>query len=276
MFLINSDLPQAAMWRLVLGVATKLEFLWSGNDHPLAAVRRTLSVAVWAMTGDFVTDKRVACPAWRFRTLAATLFDDGGNRSWSGDIDDQESLERMWDYWDERLGLTSWRSGLESQVAWSERALEQYKLLADDEPAAGALALSAIELTARDQKKLVETMLRDPRLVAVAERHVRASQEQIPLPDSRLEFRGFGTTTISERGIPLNRFTQDGELYASGVAYSSGGPAGHDELKRKLQIEGAIEWCDLVFSRLSVPAHVAASARASLEEITGKRILQMI
>ncbi len=275
-FLVESDLPQAAMWRLVLSVATTLEFLWSGNENPLAAVRRMLAVAVWAMTGDFVADQRAACPARRFRALAAGLFEDTENRSWSGDIDDQESLERMWDYWDRRLGFTPWRRGLSSQIASGERALEQYRVFADNEPAAGGLALSAIEVAVRYQRKLVETMLGDPRVLAVPERHVRAPREQIPHPDTRLEFRGFATKTLSERAIPLNRFTQDGEVYASGAAFSSGGPERHDELRRKLQIEEAIEWCDLVFSRLSVSAHTALSARTSLERITGKRILQLI
>jgi hypothetical protein len=278
MFLLDSDLPQASVWRLALVVAGTLERLWSGDEDPLSAIRRILTVTVWAMAGDFPEDGQAACPALRFRALATGLTEDPDNRLWSGDIDDRGSLEWMWDYWDERLGLTSWRSGLTAQLAWGERALEQYTTLAEGGFKFGELALAAVELTVRDQRKLIETMLSDPRHLAVPEQYVKAPRDLIPLPDGRLEFRGFASRTAHEGMIPLNRTTKDGETYTSGVAFALGGgdPQRREELKLKLRIETMIEWCDLVFSRLSVPAHTALSARSSLQELTDKHVLQLI
>jgi len=49
-----------------------------------------------------------------------------------------------------------------------------------------------------------------------------------------------------------------------------------EELDRKLELENLIEWCDLAFSRLSVPSHTVGSARRGLQELTDKRVLQLI
>lgn len=279
-FLAESELPQAWAFRAVLILAEILEGIWSGDEEPLSAVRRVQSLTTWVLLGDFVTDRQQACPASRFRALVEALSEDPKNRSWTGDIEDQDSLERMWDFWDARVGITPWRDALSSHLKWGESAVRQYGAYAEDEPGIGRLALGAIEMVARDQRTMVEAMLDDPRLFAVAQRYVQAPQGVIPPPDGRLEFRfqGFTTDPLREGTMPLIRTAKDGEEYTTGVAYTTGGadPKRKDELKLKLDIEQAIQWCDLVFSRLSVPAHAAGPARASLEDLTQKRVLNLI
>jgi hypothetical protein len=280
-YLLQSDLPQALAWRDVLRVATELERLWSGEGSPLAAARRILTVTVWSMLGNFHEEVRRACPAWRFRALAAVLEAEDPSRSWSGDIDDTESLERMWDFWDQRLEVVSWRKTLTQQFDWGQRSLDQYgALAAADESEVAQLALKAVEFTVRDREKVIAAMLEDPRQLAIPETYVQAPMAVLPIPDVRLEFRGFGVPMdrVSEGSVTFTLTSPEGEEFASGVVL----PAHREdtsrqgELSDKLRIENLIEWCDLVFSRLSVPTRTVRSARNGLEELTGKRVLQLI
>lgn len=282
-FLTDSELPQATMWQRHLELAMLLERMRSsGDDTSLVAIRRILTITVWCMLGAYQQDGRSACPASRFSRLTAGLVSDPGNVDWSCDVDDPNSVERMWDFWDDRLGPTSWRSALEELRESGPRAVATYERLLDswqDSPTLPRLALDALEMALTDQERLIGAFLADPCLLAVVERYLSDERDQLPAPDLRLELRGFGATIDPPKSArAITRRTPTGEVYASGFAYpmESATPTRLNELDRKLELESRMELCDLAFSTLSVPDQIVASARCGLEELTGKRVLQIV
>lgn len=97
-------------------------------------------------------------------------------------------------------------------------------------------------------------------------------------PGSIADRRGTRRSTVPGLSVLITRRTPTGELYASGFAYpmESATPARLKELDRKLELESRMQWCDLAFSSLSVPDQIVASSRRGLEELTGKRVLQIV
>jgi hypothetical protein len=282
-FLTDSNLPQATMWQRHLELAMLLERLRSSDDDTsLAAIRRMLTITVWCMLGAYPQDGRSACPASRFGRLIGGLVSDPRNGDWSCDVDDPGSVERMWDFWDDRLGSTSWRSTLSELLESGPRAVASYERLLDswqDSLTLPRLALDALEIALRDQERLIGAFRADPCTLAVAERYVNDERGELPLPDLRLELRGFGAEIDpSQPGRVITRRTPMGEVYASGFVYpmESATPARLKELDRKLELESRMEWCDLAFSMLSVPDQIVASSRRGLEELTEKRVLQIV
>jgi hypothetical protein len=281
-FLTNSELPQATMWQRHLELAMLLERLQSSDDASLAAIRRMLTITVWCMLGAYSQDGRAACPASRFSRLIAGFMSDPRDGSWSCDVDDPDSVERMWDFWDDRLGSTSWRFTLSDLLESGPRAVMSYERLIaswQDSPTLPRLALDALEMALTDQERLISAFRTDPCVLAVAERYVNDERGVLPQPDLRLELRGFGTKIDpSQHGRAITRRTPMGEVYASGFVSPMGSPtpARLKQLDRKLELESRMEWCDLAFSTLSVPDRIIASARRGLEELSGKRVLQIV
>ena len=282
-FLLDSELPQAQVWQRHMRVAMLLERLWGGGtDDALIAIRRIPSITVWTMLGDYGDNPRRACPATRFAMLIEGLLDGDTNRQWSGDIDDPESLIRMWDFWDEQLEVTSWRTALANHVESCRRAVDTYRTMLEQWQGSSSvldLASDAIDVTLRDCEIAVTAFLDDPRILAVPETYISSPPGSLPMPDVRIELRGFAVDyDPSTPGRAVVRRSPHGDAYAAAMAF----PADlHDEsrleeLDRKLELENLIEWCDLAFSRLSVPSHTVGSARRGLQELTDKRVLQLI
>jgi hypothetical protein len=282
-FLTDSELPQTAMWQRHLQLAMLLERLRSSDDDTsLVAIRRMLTITVWCMLGAYPQDGRPACPASRFGRLIAGVVSDPRNGDWSCDVDNPDSVERMWDFWDDSLGSTSWRSALAELLESGPRAVASYERLLDswqDSLTLPRLALDALKMALTDQERLIGAFRADPRILAVAERYVNDERRDLPQPDMRLELRGFGAEVdLSRPGRAITRRTPKGEVYASGFVFPMGSPtpARLKEIDRKLELESRMEWCDLAFSTLSVPDQIVASSRRGLEELTGKRVLQIV
>ena len=281
-FLVHSELPQAIAWRLHLGVATALEQVRSNKHDSMMSVRRINTVTVWCMLGAYGRDGVRACPASRFVRLVGCLRADPANPEWSSDMDDPEDLERMWDFWDARAEVTPWRDSLSEHLASSRRTAETYKDLLDrwqGPPEVPQLASEVFEMVLADQEKVVSAFRADPRVLATPERYANAEMDLLPVPDVRLEMRGFAAPhDPSLPVLSVSRQSPSGETYASGLAFpvTCPDPEGLEALDRKLQLEYLIEWCDLTFSTLSVPDELVASSRRGLEELSGKTVLQLV
>jgi hypothetical protein len=109
-------------------------------------------------------------------------------------------------------------------------------------------------------------------------RYTRIPRADLPHPDIRFEFRGFGIQTgVLQTGRTIERRDRYGKPYVAGVAFPmQDDPAGRARLEQKLNLEQVTEWCDLAFSELSVPDHVHLTARAGLADLTGKQIVQLV
>jgi hypothetical protein len=271
------------MWQRHLEVAMLLERRRSSSDDTsLAAIRRILTITVWCMLGAYPQDGPAACPASRFSRLAKGLADDPRSAAWACDVDDSQDIQRMWDSWDERLGSTSWRSAVSELRESGRRAVASYEQMTDSWQGSAALprlALDGLEIALKDQGQLIDAFLADPRTLVVAERYVNDEQGELPKPDLRLELRGFGAEIDPSTGArAITRRTPTGEIYATGCVSTLGSdtPQRWRDLDRKLELEGRMEACDLAFSGLPVPSPTVASSRRGLEELTGKRVLQIV
>ncbi len=281
-FLVESPLPQAKMWQKHLELATMLERLHSGDQNPLAAVRRILTITVWAMLGSHALDGARACPASRFLTLCAAVVEDQDDPEWSGDVDDPQSLQAMWQRWDRRLDYTPWEMAVAENLAGGRRAVETYRELLsswDKSSTVPQLAATAVEFALHDQEKLAQAFLKDPTVLAVPERYVNSEPGLLPVPDVRWEFRGF--TIREDPPTPaqaIRRKLANGETVIAGSVWPNDlhDPAAADRIKQKLELEDLMICCDLAFSHLAVPVDAVSAGRRALAELSGKHVLQLI
>ncbi len=284
-FLLDNQTPQAQMWQKCFQLAALIERSgpsknWTDEDLFLA-IRRILTITTWSLLGNYQLDGADASAARRLFKLLAYAVSDPSNTRLSCDIDDADSIRQMWSYWDDITGApTTWIESLTENVLMTRRGVEMYEEVRRGWRGSVQLIESVIavaEQVSTDQKKVVDVLADDPTTLVDPFKYVRTEQGVLPSPDVRLAFQGFGVDPAeATAGRPILRQKASGEEYVSGVAFSPGRAGDHDILEKKLALEGLIEWCDVLFSDLSVPDHSAISARIGLAELTGKRLLQLL
>lgn len=280
-FLLDSQSPQARMWQLCYQLATLIDRAghtpMAKDDNPLIPIRRIPTITMWSLFGNYQLDGAHASAAQRLHELLALVVADPSNTRWSCDMDDADSIREMWDYWDACTGFSPWKSSLTAGVSMTRRRAETYRALRADWTGATEVLDSMIavaeELIAH-QDLATATFRGDLTTVVDPFKYVIAEAEAFPHPDIRLEFTRFGIDPArAALGRPILRRSAAGETYASGVAFNA---SGGTNLDAKLQLESLAEWCDVLFSDLPVPEHVATSARKALTQLTGKRLLQVL
>ena len=283
-FLLDSEAPQAQAFRICLRLAQLLEppADAAGMEATvLLPLRRIPSITTWALLGNYRLDGPRGCPSSRLIRLIEAVTSSPDPSRWSGDMGDAASISHMWDRWDRQIGVTSWRTGLHQNLTMTGRGAAQYERVRDLWPGSDEIlgaVIGVLRQVAADQQLVTRTLLRDLAAFVDPFRYVHIPAAGMPHPDVRFEFRGFGVRPDAIRaGSMIQRQGRDGTPYAAGVAYTlRDDPTSRALLDQKLTIEQVIEWCDLAFSELSVPDHVHLSARAGLENLTGKQILQLV
>jgi hypothetical protein len=283
-FLLDSQLGHALTWQKFLQVALLLEEQMSPRDDPeslLRAVQRIQTITTWCLLGNYQLDGEQACPAVRFQLLAAGLVSDPENRKWSSIVTDKDDLKRMWDYWDKRSRVSPWQKSLETLLDFSRRGVRQYQNFRRTfagGPHIPDLAVAMIEDVSAQQHSIVDAFLADPVALADPWHYVRVPSDLLPAPLIRLELVGYAIDVPSVgQARVVTRTEVGGKEYAASIAFPlSLDPASWDRLDRALQFEELSEWCDVAFARLSVPDHVIRSARRGIQEISQKRVLQLI
>jgi hypothetical protein len=282
-FLLNSNTPQARAWQKCLQLAGLLS-----NEHPSASdatsfpmlLRRIPCITTWALFGNHQLDGADGCPTNRlFRLMSATTKTPGDPR-WNCDMDDPESIIRMWNWWDEATGVRPWEQALGANIELTRRAQDQYERLRAIWT--GRLKIdwliSLVRQLIDHQEVALGALTRDVRQIVDPFRYVRMPAADMPPADVRFEFRGFVVDPAwAKSGRAITRKLASGAEVAIGIAFA-GGEASEEPnalLDQKLMIEEMMEWCDLAFSELSVPDHIYPTARRGIEEITGKRIVQL-
>jgi hypothetical protein len=253
-----------------------------GFGHLICTVRRILTITTWSMLGNYQLDGPTASAAHRLYCLLNAVVDNPSNARWSCDMDSADSVQEMWDHWDEATGAsTGWADSLDANLAMTKGGVAQYERLRAHEW--GSIdALDAVVAVARevsmDQETVANTFFQDVLLVVDPFKYVLANLDRFPRTDIRLQFQGFGVDPAAvTAGRPLFRQLSSGEQYVSGIVFSRPEDDDHAAmLDKKLLLETLMEWCDVLFSNLQVPDDVAASARSSLATLMDKRTLQIL
>lgn len=283
-FLLDSEAPQARAFQLCFKLASLLEHETGGSgldQSLLLPLRRILTITTWALFGNYQLDGARGCPSSRLIRLLDAVTEEPDDARLSCDLDDEASIERMWHHWDERIGATPWGKSLAHNLAITSRGASQYLRLRDIWQGSTDIldaVIGVLHQVEEHQQIIARTFVQDLRPIVDPFRYVRIPDSDLPRPDVRFEFRGFGAKPDWVRsGRMIQRRTSDGTPYAAGVAFAVRGDGGAWALlDQKLTLEEQIEWCDVAFSELSVPDHVYPSARRGVEDLSGKRLVQLV
>lgn len=278
LFLMESPAAQAQAWQTCYQLAQML----SSDREPLAVLQRIPTITTWALLGNLALDGAAGCPTTRLSRLIVALAAAPHDPRWTCDMDDPASIDRMWCYWDAATDLRPWAEGLASHISLTRRAVGQYEKLRT--LWAGELdmveaVVAVLRQLVDHQEMAVSAMKHDLRQVVDPYRYVQMPTSDMPSPDMRFEFRGFGVkSTLVPSEHRITRQNTSGEKITIGLAVPGTAvdqEAGGVLLDQKLELEELMEWCDLAFSELAVPDHVYPRARRAIEELTGKRVLQL-
>ena len=283
-YLIDSDAPQARAWQTCYRLARLMSSDWETASDTESVVftplRRIPSITTWSLFGNHQLDGAAGCPTNRLSGLLAAVVEAPGDPRWTCDMDDPTSIAGMWSRWDAATGVRPWAEALAGNVDLTRRALEQYERLRA--VWTGSLEIdSLIALLSQlidHQEVVVDAVTRDLRQIVDPFRFVRMPAADTPRADVRFEFRGWGADPKSVKsGRAITRQLASGAEVTIGVAFARGEPSVEPDalLDQKLVLEELMEWCDLAFSELAVPDHIYPSARRGIEEVTGKRIVQL-
>ncbi|WP_099021661.1 hypothetical protein [Mycolicibacterium palauense] len=276
--LMNSTAPQARAWQTCYTLARQL----SADEDSVSVVRRIPSITTWALFGNLEMDGAAGCPTSRLSRLMVAVDATPEDPRWRCDMDDPSSIDRMWSHWDETTGLRPWAESLARHADVTRRSIDQYENVraawAGDPEMVDAV-IAVLRQLIGHQGIALSTLTEDLRQIVDPFRYVQISEPTMLLPDIRFEFRGFGMDPAGARaGRWTHRRSASGDEITTGVALS-GGPSGGEEgdtlLDQKLMLEQMMEWCDLAFSDLPVPDHIHTSARRGIEDLTGKRTVQL-
>lgn len=289
LYLLNSDAPQAKAWqtcyRLARVMSGDQETEFDAESSLFTPLRRVPSITTWSLFGNHQLDGSDGCPTNRLSRLMSEVLKAPGDPRWTCDMDDLVSIAQMWSRWDEATGLRPWEEALAGNIDITRRAIEQYRRLrVVARPAKiDRLIVSLIALLDQlidHQEVALKALKSDLRQIVDPFRFVTMPENDTPLADIRLEFRGWAVDpTWVTAGRPIiRRHVATGAEVAIGVAFALGesGAESHALLEHKLEVEELMELCDLLYSELTVPDHIYPSARRGIEKLTGKCVIQLL
>jgi len=243
-YLMNSDIGYAQAFCDIARVAAP-------PGHPMFDPIRIAAVATWSLLGDILVRDDFD-PAVRFSRLRPLLTGAG--------IESTDSVASLWDEWDRRLGLKSWRQTVTEMHARTQRSASRYRTLSkqSDETHAAAFATVA-EAYVADQDVAIRLLLDDPNAYVDTRRYVESTQGALPIPLMSVEL---GVDLLLDRAfiVPLDEIPSGDAWRFPGLVDENGKrgwfrsvvdrqvPPRPGLLDAALEVEFSCKICDTAFS----------------------------
>lgn len=259
--LLTSDIGYARMFREIATLSAP------ADRTGMVELSRVSAIAVWCLLGD-PTVRDDFDPAVRLGRLRKVLLSSGGMASTS-------SVSDLWDEWDVRLKVKSWRTTVTEMTERTAGSVARYTDLAKQhDESHAAMFATVLEAYAANQVTATNLLLNDPDAYVDPLRYVETTAAILPRPLLSVELGEefvvpFDTLPANDAIRTPRVLNKDGVQYWNRAVVDLSVPPRPALLDAALDLEFLCKTCDVAFSEEALSPLDRELFRTAVAEASG-------